>query len=157
MANIDHSKKEFSIIFKIAKDVIFCIEYFRTGSNQDADFKTDATIYYPNHRGWCCSGQCQESALVIANDEARAKGRGCSFVDFYNKWNKEHLHHLNAAKLKELHKDIANLKKYNYPQIEACDGAYEDYTCRYKCALIREGMPRKLSDDAPVRDHIEFE
>ena len=146
MANICYRKKEFSIVFKISRDVLFTVDYYRVGDNKEPSFATSAEMFYPNHRGIARGGQCQETALAIANDEAKANGRGCSFVDFYRKWNPEHLHRLDPEQLKDLHEDVKRLKSLGYPYVETPDNGWENYTSRREYDLIKARMPKAIQD-----------
>ena len=56
-ADIDKSKREFDIAFKTGKDTVFEIDYYRCGDNAEPYFSTNATVYYPNHRGMSRGGQ----------------------------------------------------------------------------------------------------
>lgn len=51
MANICYKKKEFCICFKISKDVLFTVDYYRCSSNKEPYFSTVANVFYPNHEG----------------------------------------------------------------------------------------------------------
>lgn len=155
MANICYKKKEFCICFKISKDATLTIDYYRCGSNEEPYFSTNSTIYYPNHRGTCRGGQCQETALVLANDEAKANGRGCSFVNFFKKWNPEHLHRLDPAKLEDLHEDVKRLKSLGYPYIETPDDGWENYASRREDELIKVKMPKGITDPE-LHDTVDF-
>jgi hypothetical protein len=155
MANICYKKKEFCICFKISKDVLFTIDYYRGGSNKEPYFATRAAVFYPNHCGTYRIGQCQETALALANDEAKAKGRGCSFVNFYKKWNPEHFHRLDPVQLKDLHADVKRLKSLGYPYIETPDNGEENYTSRRDYDLIKAKMPREIKDPE-FHDKVDF-
>lgn len=155
MANICYKKKEFCICFKISKDATLTINYYRCGDNDKPYFSTAAHVFYPNHRGWCCGGPYQETALVLANDEAKANGRGCSFVGFYKKWYPKHFHHLDREQLKDLHADVKRLKSLGYPYIETPDNGWENYTSRRKYDLIKVKLPKGITDPE-VHDTVDF-
>lgn len=155
MANICYKKKEFCICFKISKDATLTIDYYRCGDNDKPYFTTSAHVFWPNHRGTSHGGQCQEAALVLANDEAKANGRGCSFVNFYKKWNPKHFHHLDREQLKDLHEDVKRLKSLGYPYIETPDDGWENYTSNREDELIKVKMPKGITDQE-VHDTVDF-
>ena len=116
MANIDKSKNEFCIVFKVGPNVTFEVSYYRCGDNKAPYFTTSASIWFSNHRGVLGGGQCQERALKDSP----------LFYNFYKKWDPHHLHKLTPNQLMELASDVKALKNSGAPFFEASDGDYED-------------------------------
>ena len=114
-------KKEFKYCFQITKLVMFKVEYYTLGNNENPYFATSAIKFYKNKRDYECGGQVQDQ-LLPENSIAR---------QFWEKWDKEHLKDLSDDKYREIIKDIQELKeKYNYIERikDTFKGKYENFS-----------------------------
>ena len=114
-------KKEFKYCFQITKLVMFKVEYYTLGNNENPYFATSANKFYKNKRDYECGGQVQDQ-LLPENSIAR---------QFWEKWDKEHLKDLSDDKYREIIKDIQELKeKYNYIERikDTFKGKYENFS-----------------------------
>lgn len=114
-------KKEFKYCFQITKLVMFEVEYYTLGNNENPYFATSAIKFYKNKRDYECGGQVQDQ-LLPENSIAR---------QFWEKWDKEHLKDLSDDKYREIIKDIQELKeKYNYIERikDTFKGKYENFS-----------------------------
>ena len=114
-------KKEFKYCFQITKLVMFKVEYYTLGNNENPYFATSANKFYKNKRDYECGGQTQDQ-LLPENSIAR---------QFWEKWDKEHLKDLSDDKYREIIKDIQELKeKYNYIERikDTFKGKYENFS-----------------------------
>lgn len=98
-------RKEFIATFQITRMVLFSVNYYTLGSNENPYFTTNAVKFVRNKLDYSDCGQCQERILP----------KGSVARKFFKKWDKHHLHQLNAEQLEELHADLEILKEnYNY-------------------------------------------
>ena len=114
-------KKEFKYCFQITKLVMFKVEYYTLGNNENPYFATSANKFYKNKRDYECGRQVQDQ-LLPENSIAR---------QFWEKWDKEHLKDLSDDKYREIIKDIQELKeKYNYIERikDTFKGKYENFS-----------------------------
>ena len=114
-------KKEFKYCFQITKLVMFEVEYYTLGNNENPYFATEANKFLKNKKDYECGGQAQDQ-LLPKNSTAR---------QFWEKWDKEHLKDLSDDKYREIIKDIQELKeKYNYIERikDTFKGKYEDFS-----------------------------
>lgn len=97
--------KEFHYGFEITRKIVFEVSYYTLGNNKDPYFTTSASEFNQPKTDYCQAGQAQK-ALLPLNSVAR---------DFYEKWDKKHLHDLNEDEYVEVCNDIEKLKEtYNY-------------------------------------------
>ena len=117
MANINKSKGEFAIMFKVAPNTSFEVQYYRCSTNEEPFFVTSASVFTRNNVGFITGGQCQERALT----------GNVLFYRFFKKWEPKHLHRLTKSELMELAGDVNKLKNSGAPYLEAADGASEQF------------------------------
>ena len=114
-------KKEFKYCFQITKLVMFEVEYYTLGNNENPYFATSANKFYKNKRDYECGGQAQDQ-LLPENSIAR---------QFWEKWDKKHLKDLSDDEYREVVEDIEELKeKYNYIEYikDTFKGKYENFS-----------------------------
>lgn len=114
-------EKEFKYCFQITKLVMFEVEYYTLGNNENPYFATSANKFYKNKRDYERCGQAQDQ-LLPKNSIVR---------QFWEKWDKEHLKDLSDDKYREIIKDIQELKeKYNYIERikDTFKGKYENFS-----------------------------
>ena len=105
--------KEFNACFQMSKMVLFKVSYYTLGDNQNPYFTTSACKFVRNKRGFCISGQAQET-LLKEFPEA---------YSFYKKWDVFHLEQLTQEQYGEMRKDLCILEqKYNNLFLEMEDG-----------------------------------
>lgn len=132
MANINKSKGEFDIIFKVAPSTSFEVQYYRCSTNEEPYFATSAAVFTRNNVGCVTRGQCQKRALA----------GNSLFYRFFNKWSPKHLQRLTTSELKKLADDVSELKNSGAPYLEAADGASERF-CSNKERKVLGWKPHK--------------
>jgi hypothetical protein len=96
---------EFHVTFALSKTKMFSVSYYTLGDNQSPYFSTTAEVFNRPKTDYNQCGQCQETVL---------KGYKVA-MDFYKKWDNEHLKQLDTDKYAELLNDLDVLfNKYPY-------------------------------------------
>lgn len=96
-------KYEFKYVFQITRKIMFNVEYYTLGGNPTPHFATSADVFNQPKTDYERCGQCQADVLT-----------GLA-LEFYEKWDKCHLHDLKDGEWQEVIEDIEELKnKYNY-------------------------------------------
>lgn len=111
-------KKEFKILFQINKMVLFEVNYYTLGNNDDPDFTTSAMRFIRSKRGYSMCGQCQKNVL---------EGKS---LKFFNKYEYLHLKDLTTEEYNNIIEDIQELKEnYNYIEVvrDISKGSYYDF------------------------------
>lgn len=128
-------KEEFKYYFQITKLVIFGVEYYTLGNNENPYFATKANEFFKNKRDYKRCGQAQDQ-LLPENSIAR---------QFWKKWDKKHLKDLSDDEYREVVKDIEELKeKYNYIGYikDTFKGKDEDFSFREKVLLSKINLKK---------------
>lgn len=93
--------------FQLGITIVFEVQYYRCGNNQNKYFTTSAASFDRRKTDWNQCGQAQETLL---------KGFGKA-MSFYKKWDIMHLKELTTKQYNEMLSDIELLKnQYNFTQ-----------------------------------------
>lgn len=104
----DEEKYFFHYAFQINNMVIFNVNYYILGNNENPYFSTSAMQFLKSKKDIDRGGQCQEDLLTIKNGGRKAR-------DFYNKFDQYHLKDLTDEQYAEIIAGIEKLKEtYNY-------------------------------------------
>lgn len=101
--------KEFISVFQITKTIMFDVNYYTLGNNENPYFSTSTNVFARNKRDYTTCGQCQLTELP----------KNSLAMKFYKKWDSFHLTDLTLDQHSELKNDIEELKlNYNNIVIE---------------------------------------
>lgn len=96
---------EFHVTFALSKTKMFNVSYYTLGNNKTPYFSTSAEVFNRPKTDYSQCGQCQKEVL---------KGYKTA-MDFYKKWDIEHLNQIDNTKYNELLNDLEALfNKYPY-------------------------------------------
>jgi len=99
------NSNEFHVVFALSKTKVFNVSYYTLGSNKSPYFSTSANRFNQPKTDWSEGGQAQERIL---------KGHRIA-MNFYKKWDTEHLKELSNDQYHELIEDLEELfSKYPY-------------------------------------------
>lgn len=94
------NKMEFHYAFFLNCKIVFEVEYYTLGNNQNPYFATTVFKFNQPKTDWEQGGQAQER-LLPKNSKA---------YKFYKKWDKLHIHNLTQEEYNEIRKDITVLR-----------------------------------------------
>ena len=98
-------KKEFKYAFQINRTIVFEVNFYTLGSNKRPYFSTSASQFNQPKTDYDRCGQSQKDLLKPASLARQ----------FFDKWDKCHLHDLTDDEYEDIVSDIEGLKrKYNY-------------------------------------------
>ena len=100
------NRYEFLYAFQLSKKIIFEVDYYTLGSNENPYFSMSAAEFNQPKSDYSRCGQCQEDLCT-----------GLA-LEFVNKWDYLHLRNPSDNEYREILEDIEDLKnKYNYIEI----------------------------------------
>lgn len=121
-------KKEFTAVFQITKKIIFEVNYYTLGNNNNAHFSTSASEFNQPKTDFRSCGQAQEKLLPVSSMAGR----------FFKKWDSKHLSDLTEDEYAEMIADLEKLKeKYNFLYKEL-DESKKPYNPHFYFSDLRE-------------------
>lgn len=103
----------FDYVFLIGRNEIFNVSYHKHKGNKDYDFTTSIGVFNHPRTDFNQCGQGQDDVLP-------KKGMA---REFWEKWDKKHLHPLTEEEMQEMRKELEEMEK-KYPFVKVEDSCY---------------------------------